>query len=796
MQKGIFRSGFRHLVKNRTASILNISGMAISVAICLLILVWTKREVSYDNFHPNVTNKYRVWNTFKSESETFSQAPSGVALGAQLPKHVPSIIGSCRIFYGDFKFSYEKDTYFEHRAIQADSNFFNFFGFKLIRGTADQVLKTPNEVVMTEQTAIKYFGSVDSAMGKTVMMLNTAMTVSGVSANPPINSHIRFDIVIPYAWLHGYALTTYKEDIDNMWVGGWPHTYVELARGSNVEQTSKMVNDVVAQFSKKEWEDNKMSYQYILQPIQDIHLKSNLRYDTANGNILTVKVFLAIGIFILLLACINYINLTTATAIQRAKEISLRKVVGASRKQLIRQFFSETLAVTIVAVVIGVSVLELSLPLFSEWMDQPYHFELNFQTIGMLAVFAILVTFLSGFYPSIVLSSFQPAAALKGRFAHSSSGQFARKALVIAQFTISTVLVICIITVNQQMRYIRHASLGYNSEAVLTVNFNGEEDVVKKYTAIQQQLLSVPYITSVSRHSSPLVGGFGNGWITTEDLNGKEVTTSIYRLDVDADFKTTYDLELASGRFFSKDMDSTQSVLVNEAAVRVLGWQKPENAIGKPFGKGKDARYVIGVIKDFHFENLHKRVEPVLIGFERGGYCISLKIEEGQIKQAISHLERVWTQVVPDIPLQYEFIDDTLETQYTNEDKIETVFYLLSGLSLTIACMGLFGLSTFMLQQRTREVGIRKVLGAQVTGIVILLTGDFSKLVLISVLIASPIGWFIMRGWLDTFAYHTELRWWIFAFGLIIPLVIALCTVSFHSIKTALSNPVNSLRSE
>ena len=798
MLKATYNSAMRHLARNRTAATLNIAGIAIGIATSLLIMIWADREFSFDSFHPDAGRKYRVWNTFKSESETFSQAPSGVALGAHLPEHIPAIVSTCRVFSNNFKFSYQEKTYFEQNAIVVDSTFFSFFGFPLLRGQSDHVLRTPHEVVMTEAAAIKYFGSVDAALNKVVLMDDTPMTVSAVAANAPLNSHIQFDIVIPYQWMHAYAMENWKQDLDNMWVGGWPHTYVEINDAANRDEVEKMVNDVVARFSKKEWQDNKMSYQYFLQPISDIHLQSNLRYDAGNnGSLTTVRVFVAVAIFILLLACINYINLTTAMALQRAKEISLRKVAGATRQQLVRQFFFETFVVAAISVGFALLILQSALPAFSTWMGQPYQFPFTLQNLSIVLGFMVVITLLSGFYPSLILSAFHPVTALKGRFVHSERGQTARKSLVVLQFTISTVLLISILTVHQQMKFIRETPLGYDSDAVLAVRFNGEGDVQKKYESIRHALLSVPYVHNVTRHSANVVGGLGNGWISTEDMKGEEVTTSIYRMSVDADYFQTYGMKLVAGRTFSKGTsDTAKSVLVNEATLKMIGWLTPEDAIGKPFGKGDNARYVIGVVKNFHFESLHKRVEPLLIGHVQGGSSISLRIDRAHLQDGVEHLNTIWAKLVPEVPLQYNFIDDSLEQQYASEQKMVSVFHIFAGLSFLIACMGLFGLSTFMMQQRVREIGIRKVLGAQVTGIILLLTTDFSKLVFLSALIAIPLGWYAMQEWLQTFAYHTSIGWWTYALAVVIPVVIALLTVAIQSIRVALVNPTETLRME
>ncbi len=793
-----FRTAIRHLLKNKMAAFLNIFGIAIGVATCITIVVWAEREWSFDDFHANVDAKYRIWNTFKSESETFSQAPSGIALGAQLPNHVPAITSACRIFNNGGKFTYGDKTFFEPRSSFVDSSFFTFFGFKLLAGQANQVLRTPNELVITESIAKKYFGSVAEAMNKTMIRDGGPMTVTGVAADSPLNSHIQFDILIPYAFLHKFSLEVWKEDISNRWVGGWPHTYVEIADPSKKSEVEVLINEVVARFSKKEWEDNKMSYQYFMQPVRDIHLQSALRYDNQNnGSQAMVRVFVAVAVFILLLACINYINLMTATALQRVKEIALRKVAGASRQQLMRQFFIETLVVTSVSVILALVMLQGTLPALSSWLGQVYEISFTINTILTLVGFIVTISLISGFYPAVVLSSFQPINALRGRFSQNSSGQLTRKTLVILQFVISTVLLISIMAVNQQMNFIQQMPIGYNADAVITVNYNHDEQVQQKYPVIRNELLSAPYVLSVARHSGNTVGGLGNGRIITRDNEGKEVTTNIYRLSVDADYFDIYGMKLAAGRYFERGKeDSTKSVMVNEATVKMMGWPTAEDAIGKPFGQGENVRYVIGVVKDFHFESLHKRVEPLLIGHVRGGGSLSFRVERSNIREGIAHLTEVWSKLVPDVPLDYSFVDEDLKQQYANEQKMGSIFYIFASLSLLIACMGLFGLSTFMIQQRVREIGIRKVLGAQVAGIVVMLNTDFSKLVLISSLVAIPLGLFAMNEWLQTFAYHTSISWWTYALAVAIPVGIAVLTVSFHTVKAALTNPARTLRTE
>ncbi|MBC7947106.1 MAG: FtsX-like permease family protein, partial [Chitinophagaceae bacterium] len=658
----------------------------------------------------------------------------------------------------------------------------------------------PDQVVLTEKLAIKYFGSAANAMGKDLLLDGEfPVTVAGVADNPPVNSHIQFDLLMAFALLKKKATEQWQFDIDNFWVGGWPRTYVKLGDPAKWKQSEEEINKIAARFSEKEWKENKMSYRYHLQPMKDIHLRSHLRYDAANnGSLARVKVFTIVGIIVLLLACINYINLTTAGAVKRAKETSVRKVVGATRIQLVRQFFLETLMVSLIAVLLGIGLIYALLPLFSQWVGQPYELNLSLTGVLLIAGFVLSIAAIAGIYPAAILSSFNPAISLKGNFSLSRRGNIIRKSLVVFQFTISIGLVAALIIISRQMDYIKNKSLGFNGNAVIEVPFFGEKVVVEQYSSLRNRLLESPYILNVSKHSQNVVGGLGNGWTTTENLKGEEISTSLYSLAVDTTFFSTYDMKLSAGRFFSRDFptDSTKAVLVNEAAVRTFGWVKPENAIGKRFGKGDNTQYVIGVVKDFNFESLHKPVEALLINYAKSGSILSLKIDTRHTDEALNHLKKVWATAAPDLPLQYAFVDDKINQQYGNESKMQGVFYGFAGLSLLIACLGLFGLSIYVVERKIKEIGIRKVLGASVPGIINLLSKDFLKLVLISVLIATPLSWFLMNEWLKDFAYRITIDGWVFMIAGWIAIFIALFTISFQAIKAAIANPVKSLRTE
>jgi putative ABC transport system permease protein len=799
MIKNFFITAWRNLAKNKVFSLLNVAGLAIGIAVCLVIGIWLQRELSYDRFHPNSAQIFRLSNTFKSESESFSQAPSGPAFGAQLPKHVPSVKSACRLFNDTYKLKYRYKQFIEARALDADSNFFSFFGFKLKNGNPAEALRHHNQIVLTETLAKRYFGDEDP-VGKTMLMDGEfPMVVSGVAEDAPVNSQIQFELIVPTAFIKKLNQDRFQFDMDNFWVGGWPMTFVQVADPAKVNETEKQINEIAAKFSEKEWKENKMSYTYFLQPITDIHLRSSLRYDApGNGSLSRVRIFSIVGIIVLLLACINYVNLTTAGAIKRAKETSVRKVMGATRAQLIRQFFLETFIVCAVAVLIGVLIARLVLPFFSQLIGQSYEFPFSLINILIAIAFIVVVSVIAGIYPSAMLSSFNPATSLKGNFLQSSKGNFIRKSLIVFQFTITIALVASIFVISRQMDFIKSKSLGFDGNAVVEIRFYGDTAVLNRYNFLRNQLLTSPYILNASKHGQNVVGGMGNGWTTTENLQGEEISTSLYQMNVDTSYFNTYSMKLAAGRFFSRDIptDTTKAVIVNEAAVRTFGWKNPQNAIGKRFGKGDQARYVVGVVKDFNFESLHKPVEALMITQTLQGGRISLKIDARHTDAAINHLEKTWASAIPDMPLQYAFVDESIGQLYGNEKRMQNIFYGFAGLSLLIACLGLFGLSIFIVERKVKEIGIRKVLGASVGGIVELLSRDFLKLVLIAAVIATPLSFYFMHEWLQNFAYRINIGWWIFLISGVIAMVIALVTISFKAIKAAVANPVKSLRTE
>lgn len=800
MIQNYFKLALRHLLKNVRTTALNIAGLALGVAVCLTVAVWLRRETSFDDFHPDADRIFRLTNTFKSESESFSQAGSQFAHGAYLPREVAHITNSCRIVDDLLLMKANEKQFFEEYVLTADSNFFRFFGFRLSEGDPQTCLNSPDKIVLTEKVARKYFGS-ESPIGKPVQVDEYQFTVSALAADPPENSHIQFSVVWPVSRLDQIARTEWgvSNGLDEMWLGGWPNVYLRLHDPAQREAAEAEINAVCRRHSGAEQDSNKMAYTYHLQPLRDIHLKSKLRYDAQNnGSEALVWVFAAVGLVVLLLACINYINLSTAGAMRRARETAVKKVIGASRGLLTGQFFSEALLTSAAAVALGFGLFRLFMPSFSLLTEQQYDISLSPEQLGWLAAFTLVIAVLSGLYPAIALSGFQPVSALKGNFSGKISGNLLRKTLVVFQFSISVILIAGILIIRQQMNFIAGKNLGYGSEAVVTVRHYGNPEVNRQYGAMYNELKKTPFIKNVSRHQRGVTGGLGNGWTTTINGRGEEVSTSLYHLPVDPEFMETYGMQLAAGRFFSGQFptDTAKACIVNEAAVRTFGWGAPENAIGKQFGKGNDAKTVVGVVRDFHFENLHKPIEPLQIHFARSGGVISLKMDAAHLPEAIAHVENTWKTIFPAVPLQYHFVGDNVAKQYLTEARMQKVLGVLSGISLLIACLGLFGLSVFMVERRVKEVGVRKVMGASVAGITGLLTKDFLKLVMASCVIAFPVAYIFMQKWLADFAYRIDIQWWVFAAAGAAAVAIAFFTVSFQSVKAALANPVESLRSE
>ncbi len=799
MFKNYLKISVRNIKKNRLTSFLNILGLTISITSFLLILIWIQQEKNFDAFHENAENIYRIPNTFTSESESFSQAVSGPALGAQLDELFPQIVNACRFGQTTAIIKYEDQTYFENGIRVVDPNFFEMFTWEALEGYQNEFFKELNSIVLTESLAKKYFGN-KAAVGEMLTVDNErTVEVTGVVTDPPANSQLQFEAIISTDL---GKIRWENPNMDNQWGGGSFYTYLQLKPNTDkevlMEEVNKLITSKLSFFTERN-----MSYHYFLQPLTDIHLNSKLRYDfSSNGSARNVSIFTVIGLIILLLACINYINLSTATAIKRAKEVGIKKIIGAFRKDLIKQFLVESVLLCFVATLIALTLVYFLLPGFENFVGYKITPNLGAQFILWLLLGILALGLIAGFFPAFFISTFRPLTVIKGQLKSGKKGSFVRKSLVVLQFTATCALIIAIITVNGQLRFIQNQDLGMQTDEVINIYFRGIQSVNDSREVLKNELLKDSKFKSISfyRNSYP-VGGLSNSTIQVETENGKKVSSSLYNILVDEFYAETYDIELASGRFFSEAFpaDSTESVLVNEAAVKSFGWGNPELALGKKMGTEPNERKVIGVVKDFNFEGLQKEVEPLRIVpiRNRNSFTeIAIKADLSNPFETIAFLENTWKRINPEVPLDYTLMNDDLQDQYQGELRFRSIFFLFSILSLVIASLGLFGLATASTNQRIKEIGIRKVLGASIFNLVGLIGREFLLLVLLSLLLAIPLAWYGMEQWLSGFAYRIEMNGLFFLLAGFIAIGISLITISYQTLKAAFRNPVSSLRSE
>jgi putative ABC transport system permease protein len=586
------------------------------------------------------------------------------------------------------------------------------------------------------------------------------------------------------------------------WFWNGFYTYVLLKEGADPQALEQKLPEFAERYMGEKMRQLKMFYTYSLQPLADIHLRSHLRYEIqATGSMSTVYIFATVGVFILLIAGINYMNLATARSLSRAKEVGVKKVLGVQKAKLVAQFLVESTLVAVVALGLSVLIMELLQPLFFTLTGKRIENLFSSELLVLLTGTTLFVGLFSGLYPAFFISAFRPSSVLKGSFRTSASGIALRKGLVVAQFAIAIILIIGIGVVKSQMDFIRSKDLGFNKEELLVLNVNGFAEVQNGIQPFRDELLSNPAVNGVSTSRGLIGGGLGNSHVETIDGDGKPISTSIYQHQADHDFLSVYEMELIAGRNFTRQMpgDTVGNVfIVNEAAVHVFGWGDPQNAVGKPFKSGDRINTVIGVVNDFHFSNLHEAIAPVAISLNRPSQFsrISVRISAANLSETLKFVEHAWHKHFPSALLQYSFLDERLDRQYQAERLFGKIFMTFVVLSLTVACLGLFGLAAFAAEQRTKEIGIRKVLGATIAHVVALLSKDFAGLVLVANLIAWPVGYYAMRQWLQNFAYRIEMDWWIFVLAGGSALVIALLTVSTQAIRAALANPVEALRYE
>ena len=803
MLKNYLRIAYRSLLKNRAFSFINISGLAVGMAAFLFIIHYVRFERSYENFNANADNVYRITLDFYKGSEyVVSDCETHAPMGPMLKEKMPEVKDFVRMFHNDGLQDIKVGTqkFLEESIYFADPSAFQIFSLTILHGDPKSALTDPMQAVLTASMAKKYFGRTD-VIGEAIEIDKTIYHITSVIADTPPNTHLKFSILLSHATL-AKKYEWYKEE-DN-WNGNNEYTYLLIAPGTNLISFNKKLSAICATLKDKLGDSR-----YVAEPIKNIHLLSHKTYEAeVNGDAKVVYFLAIIAAFIIVIAWVNYINLSTARAVERAREVGIRKVMGSIKSQLIFQFLSESIIVNLLACILAFGLFQTMLPLFRNLTGQPL--PLNFTAdpifwylfLGLLGV----GSFLSGIYPAFVLSSFQPAAVLKGKLRSSTHGQFLRKGLVIFQFATTVVLLICMLTVYLQISHLRTMDLGMNIDRTLVIRaprLDGSDSIFNStFQSLKTELLRNPEVKMVARSNS--VPGLSLHELSSTGTvrvgqDGKNSYT-YYHFGIDADFISSMDMKLVAGRNFENGIPNQDQVLINEEAVNKLGFANVEEAIGAKITfqtrwPGEPAT-IIGVLKNFYQRSPKEKHIPMIFPYATRTDYFTLRLNSTNIHETIASVKTVYGEVLPNMVFSYFFLDEKYNQQYRADAQFGQVIATFSGLAVFIACLGLFGLSSYVIVQRTKEIGIRKVLGASVTQIVRLLSQDFAKVVMIAALVAMPVAYFALEEWLSNYEVRIGLSAWVFILPVFLILLLALATVSFQTLRTALTNPTNSLKQE
>ena len=809
MLKNYFKISFRNLYKHPFYSIINITGLAIGIACVLFIIFYVQDELSFDRYNKKADRIYKVISNFHFNGEDMIDAECGAPVGPGMLSEFPEIetftrlkkIGSVFIRTGD-------KVYKESKVYYADSTFFDVFSIPLIYGNKQNVLNVRNKIVISKTTAHKYFGN-ENPVGKSLKVNDyQEYYVSGVFDDIPKASHFHADLILSI-----YSDGQLPQDF---WTNFNYPTYIVLKPGTDAKQLEAKFPILVKKYAYPEVEkflgilpENieaaGVSVVYQLEPLTDIHLYNYAKGELEpGGDIKYVYILSAIGLFILLLACINFVNLSTARSANRAKEVGIKKVVGSSRHDLIIQFLSESMIISAISAAIAVGLVELLLPYFNNLAGKEIETSYIGNFVSSISLLLIVITtgILAGSFPAFVLSAFNPATVLKGNLAAGSRKAWLRRGLVVFQFTTSIVLIICTFVVFSQLNYIQNKKLGFDKEHVLIIN--DAYTLGNKIDSFKEEVLRNPgvvsgtisgYLPVESNRSDN--GTFPDG--NTDMANMRPIQT--WR--VDYDYLKTLGIQLVEGRNFSRDFSSdADAVVINETCAKFFGWKNPlEHSLGRfetdDAGKYEMKKYqVIGVVKDFNYESVKNKIEPLAFYLERNDGMVSFRLKTADISGTIAFVKSTWNKFTTGQPFSYRFLDESFNAMYQSEDKIGSIFGTFAAIAVFVGCLGLFGLSAFTAAKKTREIGIRKVHGATVRNIVFLLSKEFAKLVGVAFILAAPAAYYLMHNWLNNYAYKTTLDLWTFIYAGLLAMIIALVTVGYHAVKAALINPVENLRYE
>lgn len=798
MIRNYLKIALRNLSKQKMYSAINVMGLSIGLASCLLITMYILFELSYDRYHVKADRMYRIWREFNNPDGSVN-----LRLGPIAPKFAPLLRQDFPEFEYVTRFIPDNgillgrnNRYFtEDNLLWADEHFFDVFTARWVAGDIRTALIEPNSLVLTRSMAQKYFGDENPVGQSLIHEKETNLKITGVVEDPPMNSHFHYDFLgsfssLPPGFLQSWGSNNFS-------------TYVILKEGESPEA----IDNKFPEFQDRHMPDRdgmkpRQHTKLHMQPVTSIHLYSHLNSEIGeNSDISYIYVLCAVALFVLLIACINYVNLATARSARRAKEVGMRKILGAERDQLIRQFIGESVLVTFIAMAFAVVLVELALPFFNSFVGRNLELGsfINPWSIPLFLLMTCIIGVLTGSYPALFLTRFRPITIVQNAKAHSGSKSLLRSSLVVLQFSVSIILMISMGIVHNQMEFIRQKDLGFNKEQLLVLPSSPE--MINNLETFKSKLLQNSNIVSVSaakRIPSDRLLDAGSAQIIR---NGKaeNVTFRIGSLNVDHDYIPTFGMPLAAGRNFQKTLasDSTKAFIINEKAVQMLGWKSADEAIGQPFKYSDRDGTIVGVLKDFHFESLHQEIAPIVMRISSASlYKITVRIRPDDMPATISFLQSIWNEYRKDYPFEYSFVDEKFDRLYRSEQKLGELFGFFAGLSIFIACLGLLGLAAFITEQRTKEIGIRKVLGASVGNIVAMVSGEFVKFVLIASVVAWLISYYSMNQWLKIFAYHTEVNPGTFLLASGAALFIALVTVGYQAAKAATANPVEALKYE
>jgi putative ABC transport system permease protein len=799
MLKNLIKIALRNILKDKTYSAINIIGLTVGITCSLFLLMYILDELSYDRYHTKAENLYRIVSNVKEPDDAFTWAFVQTPLGEELRDNYPEVTNVVR-FFGTPRIQYSvgDKQFFEEKFLLSDSTVFDMFTYEFIEGDPATALDNPFSIVLTEKIAKKYFNSAEAAFGQSLQgQQNEQFKITGIIKDVKPNSHFKFDALISKST---------RPQIQGGWGGFGTVTYIELPSGYDLNKMYASLEKIVKEKVNPIFEPVGIKVQYGLQKITDIHLYSKIQDEAEEGgDISYIYIFGAIAAFMLIIACINYMNLATARSMNRAKEVGVRKVMGSQRRQLIFQFLTESVLIALISLVLSIILIYALLPAFNDLASKelPFSYILQKPVILSLLGVVLFAGVVGGSYPAFYLSGFSPVNVLKGKLSVKGGSVILRKVLVVSQFAISIFMLISTLIVFDQLKYLRNKDLGFDKEHVVRLTLSGKA-LQEKAPILTDKLKSNSSIAAVGMATSSPGQRIGKALFKVEDNDGKLVDRGVDLFSADYDFVKAMGMKIINGRDFSRDIisDTLYGALVNEAMVKRMAWDNP---LGKKFviqGGGPNntdiEKHVVGVIKDYHQNSLYDVIEPLMVLLDKNFRFVFIRTAEGDVKNSVAQIEKAWKEVYPNNPFEYDFLDQDFNSQYKADEKRSQIFTAFSGLTLAIACMGLLGLAAFTTEQRTKEIGVRKVIGASVNGLVLLVSKEFFILVGIGMVLALPVAWYFTNSWLQNFAYRIQLQgeWQTFVMSALLAVVITFVTVGYHVIRAASANPVRSLRDE